>query len=73
MTAGPSAVFVEVGSAEAFRHEDLASRLWVCGVHAELHVRAGGFHIFDDATSAACLSAADLAARSVWGRRTLGV
>nr|WSZ20546.1 hypothetical protein OH837_48305 [Streptomyces canus] len=73
MTAGPPAVFIEVGSAQAFRNEDLASRLRVCGVPAELRVGAGGFRVFDGATPAAALPAADPAARSVWGRRTLSV
>ena len=65
--------FIDVGSAEVFRDEDVAyaSRLWACGVQAELHVWAGGFHIFDGAAPTAALSKAALAARDAWVRRTL--
>ncbi|MFE6229360.1 alpha/beta hydrolase [Streptomyces sp. NPDC057854] len=64
---------IDVGSAEVFRDEDVAyaSRLWAAGVQAELHVWAGGFHIFDGAAPAAALSTAALAARTAWVRRTL--
>jgi acetyl esterase/lipase len=66
--------FIDVGSAEVFRDEDVAyaSRLWACGVQAELHVWAGGFHIFAGAAPTAALSKAALAARDAWVRRTLG-
>ncbi|MFI6486223.1 alpha/beta hydrolase [Streptomyces sp. NPDC050564] len=65
--------FIDVGSAEVFRDEDVAfaSRLWACGVQAELHVWAGGFHIFDGAVPTAALSTAALRARTAWVRRTL--
>ncbi|MFB7501666.1 alpha/beta hydrolase fold domain-containing protein [Streptomyces sp. NPDC056161] len=58
--------FIDVGSAEVFRDEDVAcaSRLWAFGVQAELHVWAGGFHIFDGAAPTAALSIAALKARS---------
>lgn len=66
--------FIDVGSAEVFRDEDTAyaSRLWAGGVQAELHVWAGGFHIFDGAAPTAALSTAAVAARTAWVRRTLG-
>ncbi|MBD3142014.1 alpha/beta hydrolase [Microbispora bryophytorum] len=66
--------FIDVGSAEVFRDEDVAyaSRLWASGVQAELHVWAGGFHIFDGAAPHAALSVAALQARTAWVRRTLG-
>ncbi|WP_307530256.1 alpha/beta hydrolase [Streptomyces umbrinus] len=72
--SGLPPAFIDVGSAEVFRDEDVAyaSRLWAAGVQAELHVWAGGFHIFDGAAPAAALSTAALAARSAWVRRTLG-
>ncbi|MER6694394.1 alpha/beta hydrolase [Streptomyces minutiscleroticus] len=72
--SGLPPAFIDVGSAEVFRDEDVAyaSRLWSSGVQAELHVWAGGFHIFDGAAPAAALSKAALAARSAWVRRTLG-
>ena len=71
--SGLPPAFIDVGSAEVFRDEDVAfaSRLWASGVQAELHVWAGGFHIFDGAAPAAALSRAALAARDAWVRRTL--
>ncbi|MCX4993519.1 alpha/beta hydrolase [Streptomyces sp. NBC_00568] len=71
--SGLPPAFIDVGSAEVFRDEDVAyaSRLWAAGVQAELHVWAGGFHIFDGAAPAAALSQAALAARYTWVRRTL--
>jgi acetyl esterase/lipase len=71
--SGLPPAFIDVGSAEVFRDEDVtyASRLWAAGVQAELHVWAGGFHIFDGAAPAVALSAAALAARTAWVRRTL--
>ncbi|MFE6360274.1 alpha/beta hydrolase [Streptomyces sp. NPDC057806] len=72
--SGLPPAFIDVGSAEVFRDEDVtyASRLWAAGVQAELHVWAGGFHIFDGAAPAAALSTAALTARTAWVRRTLG-
>ena len=66
--------FIDVGSAEVFRDEDVAyaARLWEAGVQAELHVWAGGFHIFDGAAPEAALSRAAIAARESWIDRTLG-
>ena len=66
--------FIDVGSAEVFRDEDVAyaSRLWASGVQVELHVWAGGFHIFDGAAPHAALSVAALQARTAWVRRTIG-
>ncbi|MDQ0821468.1 acetyl esterase/lipase [Arthrobacter sp. V4I6] len=66
--------FIDVGSAEVFRDEDVAyaTGLWAHGVQAELHVWAGGFHIFDGAAPEARLSLAAVAARDSWMIRTLG-
>lgn len=71
--SGLPPAFIDVGSAEVFRDEDVAyaSRLWAVGVQAELHVWAGGFHIFDGAAPTAALSQAALAARDAWVHRTL--
>jgi acetyl esterase/lipase len=65
--------FIDVGSAEVFRDEDVtyATALWASGVQAELHVWAGGFHIFDGAAPEAQLSLAATAARDSWIHRTL--
>jgi acetyl esterase/lipase len=73
--SGLPPAFVDVGSAEVFRDEDVAyaTALWAAGVQAELHVWAGGFHIFDGAAPTAALSQAALAARAAWVRRILTV
>ncbi|MFI0829482.1 alpha/beta hydrolase [Streptomyces roseolus] len=72
--SGLPPAFIDVGSVEVFRDEDVAyaSGLWAAGVQAELHVWAGGFHIFDGAAPSAALSTAALAARTAWVRRILG-
>ena len=72
--AGLPPAFIDVGSAEVFRDEDVAyaGRLWAAGVQAELHVWAGGFHMFDGAAPAAALSVEARTARARWLRRTLG-
>lgn len=65
--------FVDVGSAETFRDEDVAyaSRIWQAGGEAELHVWPGGFHGFDLVAPQAALSRAAKAARLQWLRRLL--
>ncbi len=65
--------FIDVGSAEVFRDEavEYASKLWAAGVRAELHVWAGGFHIFEGPAPTAAVSIAALAARDRWLSRTL--
>jgi acetyl esterase/lipase len=44
--SGLPPTFVDVGSADLFRDEDVAfaSTVWACGGDAELHVWAGGYH-----------------------------
>nr|WP_149203152.1 alpha/beta hydrolase [Actinotalea subterranea] len=65
--------FIDVGSAETFRDEDVsyAARLWACGGVAELHVWPGGFHGFDNLAPTAELSQEARAARARWLRRIL--
>lgn len=60
--------FIDVGSAEAFRDEDVAyaSRIWACGGAAELHVWPGGFHGFDTFAPQSRLATAMVAARDRW-------
>lgn len=67
--------YIECGSAEVFRDEDVAfaSALWAAGVQAELHVWAGGFHAFDLLAPHAAVSQAAKAARDDWLARVLGV
>lgn len=72
--SGLPPAFIDVGSAETFRDEDVAyaSRLWQAGVQAELHVWPGGFHGFFILAPDAEISRAATAARAPWLRRLLG-
>jgi acetyl esterase/lipase len=65
--------FVDVGSLDAFRDEDVdyARRIWAAGGDAELHVWTGGYHGFDALVADADVSAAARAARIDWLRRLL--
>jgi acetyl esterase/lipase len=67
--------FIDVGSAETFRDEDVdyALRLWAAGGQAELHVWPGGTHGFDLYVPDADMSIDAKAARTRWLRRTLRV
>lgn len=66
--------FIDVGSAELLRDEDVAyaSAIWAAGGSAELHVWSGGFHGFDQIVPAAAVSRAATAARTIWLERLLG-
>jgi acetyl esterase/lipase len=65
--------FIDVGSAEVFRDEDVAyaAQIWADGGQCELHVWPGGFHAFDMAAPQAKLSQAMMQARTRWLARTL--
>lgn len=65
--------FIDVGSAETFRDEDVAyaSRVWQAGGRLELHVWPGGFHGFDVVAPHAVISQDAIAARVAWLRRQL--
>ncbi|KAL4937792.1 hypothetical protein BDV06DRAFT_226624 [Aspergillus oleicola] len=66
--------YIDVGSAEVFRDEDVsyALKLWQSGVQAELHVWPGGYHVFDQVAPASELSQRAIAARNMWVQRALG-
>jgi acetyl esterase/lipase len=66
--------FIDVGSAETFRDEDVAyaTAIWQAGGRAELHVWPGGFHGFDMVAPNSPLARDARAARLNWLRRTLG-
>lgn len=66
--------FIDVGSAEVFRDEDVAyaSAIWAAGGSCELHVWPGGFHGFDGMAPQAALSVVARETRHQWLRRTLG-
>ena len=70
--ASPPA-FIDVGSAETFRDEDIAyaSRIWAAGGVAELHVWPGGFHGYYSLAPDARISSETRAARLAWLRRLL--
>jgi acetyl esterase/lipase len=65
--------FIDVGSAETFRDEavDYASRIWLAGGMAELHVWPGGTHAFDYLVPEATMSRDARAARMRWLTRLL--
>ncbi|WP_214105419.1 alpha/beta hydrolase fold domain-containing protein [Acrocarpospora catenulata] len=71
--SGLPPAFVDVGSAETFRDEDVAyaTGIWQAGGVAELHVWPGGFHGFDMMAPHAAISQAAKAARLDWLRRIL--
>lgn len=72
--SGLPPAYIDVGSAEVFRDEDVAyaDRIWQAGGQAELHVWPGGFHGFDQLAPRAALSRTARAARKEWLRRQLG-
>ncbi|WP_106816668.1 alpha/beta hydrolase [Microbacterium timonense] len=72
--SGLPPAFIDCGSAEVFRDEDVAyaTALWHAGVQAELHVWPGGFHGFDIMAPHTALAQAMTAARDAWVARILG-
>jgi acetyl esterase/lipase len=71
--SGLPPAFIDVGSAETFRDEDVAyaTRIWQAGGQAELHVWPGGFHGFTGVVPDAAISKAAVAAQRSWLRRLL--
>jgi acetyl esterase/lipase len=69
--SGLPPAYIDVGSAETFRDEDVAyaSRIWQAGGVAELHVWPGGFHGFEGAVPQAALSRDAKASVTAWLRR----
>ncbi|KQX07769.1 MULTISPECIES: alpha/beta hydrolase [unclassified Leifsonia] len=65
--------YIEVGSAEVFRDEDVAyaSKIWAAGGSAELHVWPGAYHLFELLAPDAELSKAARHTRGEWVRRQL--
>ncbi|MEE1800893.1 alpha/beta hydrolase [Streptomyces sp. JV176] len=72
--SGLPPAFIDVGSAETFRDEDVtyASRLWQAGGRAELHVWPGGFHGFETLAPQTALAQDARAAQLRWLTRLLG-
>ncbi|WP_371502460.1 alpha/beta hydrolase [Kitasatospora sp. NBC_00374] len=71
--SGLPPAYIEVGSAETLRDEDVAyaHAIWQAGGQAELHVWPGAFHGFDTIAPQAALTRDARDARSRWLRRTL--
>ncbi|WP_271216017.1 alpha/beta hydrolase [Streptosporangium carneum] len=71
--SGLPPAFVEAGSAELFRDENVeyASRIWAAGGQAELHIWSGAFHGFDVFAPDHEMTRAALATRLSWFRRVL--
>jgi acetyl esterase/lipase len=71
--SGLPTTYVDAGSAEVFRDEDVAyaSRIWAAGGQAELHVWAGGFHGFDAMFPETPIAIAARSARTAWLARLL--
>ncbi|MGI3224250.1 alpha/beta hydrolase [Streptomyces sp. GTA36] len=71
--SGLPPAFIDVGSAETFRDEDVdyASRIWRAGGSAELHVWPGGFHGFEGIAPLAAISRSARSQRVQWLRRIL--
>jgi acetyl esterase/lipase len=71
--SGLPPTFVDVGSTDTFRDEDVdyAERIWQAGGVAELHVWPGGYHGFVGIAPTARISKAAVAARADWLRRLL--
>jgi acetyl esterase/lipase len=71
--SGLPPAFIDVGGAEIFRDDNVAfaSRLWACGVQAELHVWPRAFHRFQAFAPTAALSVIADSTREAWVKRVL--
>ena len=71
--SGLPPTFIDVGSVEVFRDEDVAyaSQIWADGGIAELHVWPGGFHSFDLLAPQTAMAKAMVAVRTAWVARML--
>jgi acetyl esterase/lipase len=73
--SGLPTTFIDVGSADVLRDEAVAyaSKLWACGVQAELHVWPGGWHGFEVLAPTAALSVPAKKAQIDWVKRAFGI
>ena len=71
--AGLPPTYIEVGSVDLFRDEDIAyaSTMWACGGDAELHVWPGGPHGFEFSAPDAAISRGARQAKLDWLARIL--
>jgi len=72
--SGLPPAFIDCGSAEVFRDEDVAyaTAIWAAGGQAELHVWPGGFHGFEGFVPQARLAQEMIGARERWLDRVIG-
>jgi acetyl esterase/lipase len=72
--SGLPPTFIDVGSAEVFRDEDVAyaTQIWADGGVAELHVWPGGFHGFQVMGGGATVTRQAVEAQRDWLDRILG-
>lgn len=72
--SGMPKTYIEVGSAEPFRDENVAyaMKMWEHGNDCELHVWPGGLHGYDVFGAGAQISKDAIAARWTWLRRVFG-
>ncbi|WP_405467839.1 alpha/beta hydrolase [Streptomyces canus] len=73
--SGLPPAYIEVGSVDLVRDESAAyaSAIWAAGGSAELHVWAGGFHLYELVAADTAIAVASREARTNWVRRTLGL
>lgn len=73
--SGLPPTFIDVGSAEVFRDEDVtyANRIWHAGGVCELHVWPGGFHGFDAFAPTSALAISAVRVRNDWLRRIVAL
>ena len=71
--SGLPRTYTDAGSAEVFRDEavNYALRLWEAGVVTDLHIWAGGFHVFDGLAPNARVSIEARGLRNRWLGRVL--
>ena len=65
--------YLDAGACEAFRDETvaLASKLWKCGVNADLHIWSGAYHGFQLMSKNASLTKTAVANKAAWIQRML--
>jgi acetyl esterase/lipase len=67
--------YIAVGTGDVVRDESVAyaSAIWAAGGSAELHIWAGGFHLYELVAADTAIGVASREARTNWIRRTLGL
>ncbi|KAH6687380.1 Alpha/Beta hydrolase protein [Plectosphaerella plurivora] len=73
--SGLPAAYIDAGACEVFRDEAVAyaSKLWECGVNAELHFWPGAYHMFDQIRANTRVARDSVEVKKRWLKRVLGV